>query len=197
MLPKISKKKEEAVTLKFSTKISKGIKSILNNTLINQKLETKREYLREHLEIDEIPEIFDVKNWVQFLPPLVPIKMKQVSNISSSFKNVFMDAMKKGNKTQSMQLNTLRGKIIAFSLHIQELIQKVVRREAPLLKNLSDEPMLENACCNETKNNFNYYFNKVIKPTVQQNGKRIGGYNFNCKRKTNISLYFLSIRYSF
>tara|TARA_B110000483_G_scaffold158511_1_gene188096 strand:- start:4790 stop:10639 length:5850 start_codon:yes stop_codon:yes gene_type:complete len=149
VLPRISKKKEEAVTSKFSTKISKGINSILNDTLINQKLETKRKYLREHLEIDEIPEIFDVKNWVQFLPPLVPIKMKQVSNISSSFKNVFINAMKKGDKTQSTQLNTLRGKIIAFSLHIQELIQKVVRREAPLLKNLSDEPMLENACCNQ------------------------------------------------
>ena len=46
-------------------------------------------------------------------------------------------------------MNTLRGKIIAFSFHVQELIQRVINKEAPILKNLSDEPMLENACCND------------------------------------------------
>ena len=91
----------------------------------------------------DIPELFDVKQWNTFLPPLFPIKMKQVSNISSTFKDVLIANLRKGSDNQFGQLNTLRGKIIAFSFHIQELIQRVVNTEAPLLKNLSDEPMLE------------------------------------------------------
>jgi hypothetical protein len=161
ILPRISRKKEEMLTSKYMTKVTKALNSILDNTIIMQKLETKREYLRDNIEIDEIPEIFDVKQWTHFLPPLVPIKMKQISNISATFKEVLMSNIKKGKKEQALQLNTLQGKIIAFSFQVQELIQKVVKREAPLLKNLSDEPMLENACCNQgIRKTMKYFMDK-------------------------------------
>ena len=75
--------------------------------------------------------------------------MKQVANISKTFESVLISNLQNGNTGQFAQLNTLRGKMIAFSFHVQELIQRVVNKEAPILKNLSDEPMLENACCNE------------------------------------------------
>jgi len=159
-LPKINRKKEESVTAKFGEKVKKRILSILNKSIIQHKLESKREYV-EHSVGDDIHELFDVKQWNTFLPPLFPVKMKQISNISSTFENVLITNLKSGSNNQFSQLNTLRGKIIAFSFHIQDLIQRVVNKEAPLLKNLSDEPMLENACCNEgIRETIRYFMDK-------------------------------------
>jgi len=148
-LPKINKRKEESVTTKFAEKVKKRIMSILDKSVIQHKLEEKRDYIDKTVDVDDIPELFDVRQWNTFLPPLFPVKMKQISNISSTFEKVLITNLQSGSNNQYSQLNTLHGKIIAFSFHIQDLIQRVVNKEAPLLKNLSDEPMLENACCNE------------------------------------------------
>ena len=160
-LPKINKSKEDAVTMKYVDKIKKQLQVILDSAIVKQKLESKREYLKDNIEEDDIPELFDVKQWNTFLPPLYPIKIKQISNISDSFFDILIANLKKGSIDQSVQLNTLRGKIIAFSFHIQELIQRVINKEAPILKNLSDEPLLENACCNEgVKDTLKYFIDK-------------------------------------
>ncbi len=148
-LPKISRKKEESITNSYAENLKKRIITILENSTVKQKIMSKKEYLERRVEEEDIMELFDVKQWNTFLPPLYPVKMKQVSNISKTFENTLIANLQNGNDSQYIQLNTLQGKIIAFSFHIQELIQRVVNREAPLLKNLSDEPMLENACCNE------------------------------------------------
>ena len=159
-LPKISKKKEESVTTKFAEKVKKRIVSILDKSIIQHKLESKREYVEHNVE-DDIPELFDVRQWNTFLPPLFPVKMKQISNISKTFEDVLISNLQSGSNNQFSQLNTLRGKLIAFSFHIQDLIQRVVNKEAPLLKNLSDEPMLENACCNEgIRETIRYFMDK-------------------------------------
>ena len=148
-LPKINKRKEESVTTKYAEKLKKRVLGILDNSIIQQKLLSKKQYLERRVEEDDIPDLFDVRQWNTFLPPLYPVKMKQVSNISKTFENTLIANLQNGNEGQYAQLNTLGGKIIAFSFHVQELIQRVINREAPILKNLSDEPMLENACCNE------------------------------------------------
>jgi hypothetical protein len=160
-LPKVSRRKEEDITLKFADKIKKRLDSIMDKSVIKYKLSGKRQYLEHHVEIDDIPELFDVKQWNTFLPPLFPVKIKQTSNISNNFKGTLIANLKKGSDNQFGQLNILRGKIIAFSFHVQELIQRVVNKEAPLIKNLSDEPMLENACCNEgIRETLRYFANK-------------------------------------
>jgi hypothetical protein len=159
-LPKINRRKEESVTTKFAEKVKKRIVSILDKSIIQHKLESKRAYV-EHTVEDDIPELFDVRQWNTFLPPLFPVKMKQISNISKTFENVLISNLQSGSNNQFSQLNTLRGKLIAFSFHIQDLIQRVVNKEAPLLKNLSDEPMLENACCNEgIRETIRYFMDK-------------------------------------
>ena len=148
-LPKINKRKEESVTTKYAEKLKKRVLGILDNSIIQQKLLSKKQYLERRVEEDDIPDLFDVRQWNTFLPPLYPVRMKQVSNISKTFENTLIANLQNGNEGQYAQLNALGGKIIAFSFHVQELIQRVINREAPILKNLSDEPMLENACCNE------------------------------------------------
>jgi hypothetical protein len=160
-LPKIRRSKEESTTTKFGEKVKKRIISILDKPTVRHKLESKRNYLEQNVEQYDIPELFDVKQWNTFLPPLFPVKMKQISNISKTFESVLISNLKTGSDNQYGQLNTLRGKVIAFSFHIQELIQRVVNKEAPLLKNLSDEPMLENACCNEgIRETLRYFMDK-------------------------------------
>jgi len=160
-LPKINRRKEDSVTTKFAEKVKKRIISILDKSIIKHKLESKRVYVSTEVEQDDIPELFDVRQWNTFLPPLFPVKMKQISNISKTFESVLISNLKTGSNNQFSQLNTLRGKLIAFSFHIQELIQRVVNKEAPLLKNLSDEPMLENACCNDgIRETLRYFMDK-------------------------------------
>jgi len=160
-LPKIKRSKEESMTTKYGEKVKKRILSILGKSTIRFKLEAKRAYLEKNVEQDDIPELFNVKQWNTFLPPLFPVKMKQISNISATFESLLISNLKSGSPNQVEQLNTLRGKMIAFSFHIQDLIQRVVNKEAPLLKNLSDEPMLENACCNEgIRETLRYFMDK-------------------------------------
>ena len=52
------------------------------------------------------------------------------------------------------------GKIINQSFLIQEDMERVVGNKDLILNTLNNIPFLENACCNETKNNFNYFSNK-------------------------------------
>ena len=89
-LPKINGRKEESVTTKFAEKVKKRIVSILDKSTIQHKLESKRAYVEQDVEEDDIPELFDVRQWNTFLPPLFPVKMKQISNISSTFENVLI-----------------------------------------------------------------------------------------------------------
>ena len=55
-------------------------------------------------------------------------------------------------------MSIIRGKIILYSLSIQENIQRVINKSGALLKNAVDEPFLENVCCNiGTKNTIEYF----------------------------------------
>ena len=114
-LPKINKRKEESVTTKYAEKLKKRVLGILDNSIIQQKLLSKKQYLERRVEEDDIPDLFDVRQWNTFLPPLYPVRMKQVSNISKTFENTLIANLQNGNEGQYAQLNTLGGKIIAFS----------------------------------------------------------------------------------
>ena len=190
-LPKINRRKEESVTAKFAEKVKKRIVSILDKSVIQHKLESKRAYSEQNVE-DDIPELFDVRQWNTFLPPLFPVKMKQISNISKTFENVLITNLQSGSDNQFGQLNALRGKLIAFSFHIQDLIQRVVNKEAPLLKNLSDEPMLENACCNEgIRETIRYFMDK------EGGIKKYNDIVVNLERILNIVASYETVNYIF
>ena len=148
-LPRITKAKEQRTSDKFLQKVKKFMDNhIVKTDIVSQKVKEKLEYLKQEVYPDDISELFDVRNWTTFLPPLFPVKIKGVSNISANFETVLRSNMSKGSDYQFDQIHSMEGKAVAFSLRIQELIQRVVDTEAPLLKNLADEPLLENACCN-------------------------------------------------
>ena len=114
-----------------------------------QKMKDKEEYL-----LSEPPEIISkehsITQWTQFLPPLVPIKIKTINNISSEFKNHLLQDLRSGARSQREKILIIESKIIFFSLSIQEKIQNILQKEKLLLANASNEPYLENACCSET-----------------------------------------------
>lgn len=143
-------------------------KHILLNPLIQEKLRQKRNYLLQ-TESDYIPIKHDINKWINFLPPLKAIQKSSPLNISADFENHLIDDLKKGSMLQYDKSNIIRGKIIYFSLAIQQLIEKVVKKEKPILTNSNMEPFLENTCCNSDEINTLTYFTEKEKSILQNN----------------------------
>lgn len=128
------------------------IKGSIDNVLIpmvpdvERKFDEKMDYILAGKE-ETIPEEHDITNWTQFLPPLVPFKIRRLVNISDEFKRALMSDLKSGSENQREKLLVVESKIIQFSLAIQEKIQELVKKKSMLLKNANNEPYLENSCC--------------------------------------------------
>jgi len=120
----------------------------LNNSEVTRKFEEKLEYLLTSPN-EYIPSEHDLSKWLNFLPPLVPIKIKQLENISEEFKKNILRDFKSASRHQREKILIIESKIIMFSLGIQEKIQKVVDKKKLLLTNAAMEGFLENACCSE------------------------------------------------
>ena len=133
----------------ISDKIKSFIETYyLNNVEVTRKFEEKLEYLLLNPN-DNIPLEHDLSNWYNFLPPLVPIKIKQLENISEDFKKSVLRDFKSASNHQREKILIIESKIIMFSLGLQEKIQKVVDKKKMLLTNAATEAFLENACCSE------------------------------------------------
>jgi len=133
--------------------IEKKIILVINEYLlklpdVKRKIDEKNEYLLTYPE-EEIPKEYDVIRWTQFLPPLIPFKIKNLVNISSEFKKSLLDNLKSGNKKQDEQILVIHSKIIQFSLAIQERIQDIVKKKDMILSKMNNEYYLENSCCQE------------------------------------------------
>lgn len=141
-------------------------KYIITDKEVDDKLINKREYLL--LEgLEDIPIELDLSRYSNFLPPLKAFKIKVPSNVTEDFKLLMVNNIKIGKKEQYEQLNVLKSKVIELSLYIQILIQNTVSKEIPILKTASNEPFLENSCCNQDGiNTYNYFVkreNDIVK----------------------------------
>lgn len=125
---------------------------------VQRKFTEKTEYLLTNPSTN-IPELHDVSNWNNFLPPLVPFKIKHLDNISSHFNKSLLNDLKNGTINQTEKLLVIQSKIILFSLAIQEKITNIVKTHKPNLHTINNEPYLENSCCNSnTTESFIDYF---------------------------------------
>ena len=133
--------------------IEKKIILVINEYLlklpdVKRKMDEKNEYLLTNPE-EEIPKEYDVVRWTQFMPPLIPFKIKNLVNISSEFKKSLLDNLKSGFKKQDEQILVIQSKIIQFSLAIQERIEDIVKKKDLVLSKMNNEYYLENSCCQE------------------------------------------------
>ena len=123
-------------------------KHILIKPEVKEKINAKREFLAAQTTKNEIAEDHNIMAWTTFLPPLHLIRISNIQNVTPSFVNNLLESLKKGRWEQFEQLSLVRGKIILYSLSIQETIQRIINKSVPILKNSIDEPFLQNVCCN-------------------------------------------------
>jgi hypothetical protein len=146
--------------------IIKKIEALIERYIITNKdlavhLNKKRSYLlSEEVAIDTIPEYLSINNWHTFNPPLYDIKIssENISAIDDGFKTTLYETFSRGEKNNIKE--TIESKAIFSSYYIIEKIQNVVKKNTPLLKNSNDNPFLENACCNSSKNTNEYFISE-------------------------------------
>jgi|UniRef100_A0A6C0BXY7 hypothetical protein len=158
-LPRSNRSNFNEIVEKYLLQIKKFIdNSILKEEEILHKIKVKEDYLRTVTEEEDIMSDFDVTRWTTFLPPLFNLNIKGMYDVSDDFRDDLLKNMTKGNDRQFDQISALIGKIIYFSFHIQELMDKVVNKNVPLLKDITNTSFLQNACCNDGNKNAHIYF---------------------------------------
>jgi len=159
-LPRTNRQNFNDIVEKYVSQMKKFIDGgILINDEIQHKIKVKQDYIKNFVEENIIESEFNVNRWVTFLPPLVPINIKGMHDVSDDFRQDLLKNIEKGNDRQFEQISALSGKIIYFSFHIQQLMDKVVNKNTPLLKDIyTNTTFLQNACCNEGNKNAIKYF---------------------------------------
>ena len=137
-------------------KIQNKIKIFIDDLLIQlpevqRKFSEKTQYLLT-TPATSIPEEHDIAQWSDFLPPLVPFKIKHLVNISEEFRRGLVSDLRVGSQNQREKILVVESKIIQFSLAIQEKIRDIVKTHKVLLHTSINEPYLENACCDSNSN---------------------------------------------
>ena len=161
VLPSTRRSNFNEIKDKFVEKVVKFMKTkILTEIDIVNKLEEKREWLILNMELTEGSQEFNIKTWETFLPHLNKVNVENTRGVSNNFDRLLSESIAKGNISQFSYIFSLMGKIINQSFLIQEDMERVIRNKDLILNTLNNIPFLENACCNETKNNFNYFSNK-------------------------------------
>jgi hypothetical protein len=134
---------------------------VLKNTTYQTRIAEKREYNKISFS-DELPAVHDIRNWNTFLPPLSRIKIRTPEPLSPAFKRSLQEEFSRGQGSQVEKISAIKSKIIYYSLAIQMMIQNVVDREKLILTTASNEPFVENACCNTAGSiNTIMYFTEI------------------------------------
>jgi hypothetical protein len=151
-------KKRETVISKLKAYIEEVL---LNLPDVQLKFKEKTDDLLTN-PANQIPVEHDIAKWSQFLPPLVPFRIRHLINISEEFKRSLTSELRHGNPHQNEKILVIESKIIQFSLAIQEAIAEVVKKNPLVLYNSNKEPFLENACCetNGLVSTIQYFVNK-------------------------------------
>lgn len=135
-------------------------KYIIKDPVVSNKIDAKKTYIQLE-QPDFIPEEYNIKNWVTFLPPLNNYKINIQQNVTSEFTGALNTHMTSGTTKILEDFEILKSKYFYFSLSLIKIISTIIKKKDPILTNASLEPFIENACCNEN-NEYNslYYFEK-------------------------------------
>ena len=160
----IKKMNEETLVSKIKSIIDKHL---LSDAEVIEKIKIKQEFVNTQRDEEFIPEEHVITRWSTFLPPLRAVNVGPVRSITPEFKTTLIDNVKSGNKSQDEQLFVLHSKVFYYSLAIIQTIQRVINKEAVILKNSNQEPFLENVCCNLGERETLKYF-KDRESSIQQ-----------------------------
>ena len=127
---------------------------------IQQRLTNKREWNNKKKKSTVIINDFNPQKWHDFLPPLKPITVRKLNNISGTFEKTVKSRIEEGSYEQFEHLWALYGKITSYSFSIIESVQRAINNEPVLLETKGGTAFLENACCNEGEPRTNLYFSE-------------------------------------
>tara|TARA_B100000925_G_scaffold87523_1_gene63003 strand:+ start:10168 stop:15969 length:5802 start_codon:yes stop_codon:yes gene_type:complete len=174
VLPKTNRSNFNKVKDALVSTIIKFIKTkILNEPDISSKLDEKRDWMILNMSLTEEVSEFDIKTWRTFLPSLSPVNVEETRGLSGNFDKLLDESIRKGDIRQFSYIFSLMGKVINQSFLIQEDMERVVKNREVVLNTLNNIPFMENACCNETTHNFNYFSGK--EPLLIERNKEIKG----------------------
>ena len=137
-------KQEDKIAATIKTFI---VRYLMPDQSVDKRMRDKIEYLVTNPE-PVVPEEHRINKWLNFLPPLRRFHVKQLNQVSEGFLDELQRDISLGSKKQLEKLLVVESKIIAFSLAMQEAIQKLVEKKDVLLKN-AGQPFVDNACCSE------------------------------------------------
>jgi hypothetical protein len=122
----------------------KGIRSALDQGLlqlneVRRKMEEKRLFVvkqsRENVSTS-------LEEWFGFLPPLKPIKLTHLINVTPEFKSSLLRDLKHGAANQRNKILVVESKIAQYSLAIQEKINEIVKKKVEASQVMS-------SCCED------------------------------------------------
>jgi hypothetical protein len=190
----LSKAKVE--TIKDTIKLSID-NLLIKLTEVDQKIKEKIEYLLNSPPTD-IPAEHDIASMTDFLPPLIPFKIKNLQNITAEFEKQLDNHLITGLKDkQTDKILVIESKIIQFSLSIQEKINNVVNKQQLILHTANKDPYIENACCDDTKDKvptINYFINK--NNDIQEYNKivkKLGNILANIRDESQAKLFYSNL----
>ena len=99
----------------------------VNHIDVKQRIREKITYMLDNPS-DAIPQEISINNWTTFLPPLIDINVK-VENIKEEYRKLLISDIKSGSPKQWERLNVIHGKIVHFSLYVQQGIQEIIDKE--------------------------------------------------------------------
>jgi len=146
------------------------VDKILSNDEIQQKLTTKREWNKKNKKTELIIDEFNPQQWGGFLPPLMPVTVRKLNNISRTFEGTVKSRIKEGSYEQFHHLWSLYGKITSYSFSIIESVERAITNEPLLLETKGGVPFVENSCCNDGEHRTNLYFSEK-ETSIRTNNK--------------------------
>lgn len=188
----LKKKKQSSIAEALKSTIKD---KFLDQPEVKQAFQKKADYLITSPS-DLIPDELNPQlTWKRFLPPLFPFKVNKLAPLTTEFKSKLLNDLKSGYSGQTNDLLVVESKIIHYSLALQERINKIVTKEIPILKNMSNDPFLENACCSTTQDSNNvlsYFVKKDKEIEVYNNMVRQMGLTLDDVRVISRALLFYS-----
>lgn len=146
----------------IAEKIKKFVGDIVQKPDVKSVIDTKLEYLVNTNEKGDERRTMREKK--------VAFKIKNLQNVAPEFDKELIRDLRQGNMRQREKLLVLSGKIMSFSLAVQEQVRNVVETKGIIMRKMNNEPYLENACCesNESESTTQYFIRE---------DKTIGDYN--------------------
>ena len=110
-----------------------------------------------------------LRGWVNFLPPLDPVKVAAVAGVTDKVRRVMDKMLRGGDAAQDQKIRELQGRAIMLSLKVVELVESTVKDKSLSLASGSGDLYLENSCCDDLPRNPLAYFAKAQHAILEKN----------------------------